>query len=78
MTLCPIGSSSPWLSLPTKPIASPLHHHLRQAGRPGEIILGDQQVTLLGDAIQNRIAYLVTVVSRLADSITILQCHALP
>ena len=78
MTLCPIGSSSPGLSLPTQPIDSPLHHHLRQADRPGEIILGDQQVTLLDDAVQNRFAYRFTVVSRLAASITILQCHALP
>ena len=38
------------LTLLTPPIHSPVHHDLRHAGGLGEVIHGDQQVTLLGDA----------------------------
>ena len=45
-----IGEASPFPgTLPTPPIHSPLHHHLRHASRLGKILLGDQQVTLLCD-----------------------------
>ena len=35
--------------LPTPPSISPLHHHLRHAGCLGKIILGNQQIALLGN-----------------------------
>ena len=34
---------------PKPAILSPLHHHLRYAGRLRKIFLGHQQVTMLGD-----------------------------
>jgi hypothetical protein len=37
------------LRAPTPPIDSPLHHHLLRPCRPHKIVLGHQQVTLLGD-----------------------------
>jgi hypothetical protein len=36
-------------TLATPPIDLPLHHHLLRPHRLGEISVGDQQVTLLGD-----------------------------